>query len=130
MPPAASFDAYYREVLVRAIVRAGLEPVRADDLDKHGAITDQIPAGVSDAAVCVVDLTGRSSAVLYVAGMAHGAGKPVILLAQSPDDIPHDLRFGRYIVYRPGTAQWEDMLSLKLQAAIRDSVAVNFGTAP
>lgn len=122
MPSAASFDAYYREILVRAILRAGLQPVRADDLDKRGAITDQIRAGVSEAAICVVDLTGRSIATLYVLGMAHGMGKPVILLVQSPDDLPFDLRFGRYILYRPDTARWEDMLSMQLQSAIRESL--------
>jgi len=130
MPSATSFDAYYREILVRAILRAGLEPVPAYDIDKLHAITDQILAGVSEAAICVVDLTGRSSTVLYVLGMARGLGKPVILLVQSRDDLPYDLRNGRYILYRPGAARWEDMLSLQLQAAIRESGAVNFGTAP
>ena len=124
------FDAYYHQVLVRAILRAGLQPVRADDLDKHRAITDQIRDGVSEAAICIVDLTGRSTNALYVLGMAHGMGKPVILILQDPQDLPYDLKLGSYILYRPGTARWEDMLSLQLQAAIRDSAGINFGTAP
>jgi hypothetical protein len=130
IPAIASFDAYYREVLVRAIVRAGLEPVRAEDIDKHRAVTDQIFAGVSEAAICVLDLSSRSTTVLYALGLAHGLGKRIVLLAQSPDDVPYDLRFGRYIVYRPGTARWEDMLSLQLQAELRESLAVRLGTVP
>ena len=130
MPSGTAFDAYYNQLLVRAILRAGLEPVRADDIDKHRAIEDQIRSGVADAAACIVDLTGRNITVMYVLGVAHGMGKPVILLVQSPDDLPFDLRFVRYIVYRPGTARWEDMLSLQLQTAIRESAAVSSGTAP
>jgi hypothetical protein len=129
-PNAAPFDAYYREILVRAILRTGLEPIRADDIDKHRAVADQIRTGVSNAEVCVVDLTTRSITALYVLGMAHGMGKPLVLIAQSTDDLPYDLRLGRHIVYRPGAARWEDMLSLQLQAAIREIVGVNFGTAP
>ena len=130
LPSTASFDAYYRDIFVRAILRAGLQPVRADDIDKHAAMTDQIRAAVSEAAFCVADLTGRNTTVLYVLGMAHGMGKPVILIVQRQDDLPYDLRFGRHLLYRPGTARWEDMLSLQLQAAIRDTLAVNAGTGP
>jgi hypothetical protein len=122
LPPAASYDAYYREILVRAVLRAGLDPVHADHLDKHGAIAEQIRAGVSDAAICVVDLTGRSGAALYVLGLAHGIAKPVIVLVQNPDDLPYDLKLGHYILYRPGTAHWEDMLSLQLRTAIREGL--------
>ena len=130
LPSTASFDVYYREIFVRAIQRSGLQPVRAPDLDKHEAIRDQIPAGVAEAAMCIADLTGRSTTVLYVLGMAHAMGKPLVLVAQSMDDLPYDLRFGTHVLYRPGTARWEDMLSLQLQSAIRETVNVTFGTGP
>lgn len=130
LPATPVFDSYYRDKLVRAIQRLGLDPVRADDLDRRGAIWDQIRSGVAEAAICVVDITGRNSAALYVLGIAHGMNKPVVLLLQSPDDAPLDLRFGRNILYRPGTARWEDMLALQVESAIRDMLEVSRGTAP
>lgn len=124
LPPRAPFDEYYDKLLTRAITRAGLTPVRSDDLDRHRAVADRICSGVSDASVCILDLTGRSASVLYVMGLAHAMGKPVILLVQNIDDLPFDLRFSSYLLYRPGTAGWEDMLSLRLESAIRESAGV------
>ena len=128
LPPGSSFDSYYNQVFVRAIMRAGFRPVRADDIDRHRAIEYRIRNDVAEAAICVVDLTGRNVNVLYVLGLAHGMGKPVLLLVQNADDLPFDLRLVRHLLYRPGTAKWEDMLSLQLQGAIRDFVAASSGT--
>src|SRR5690349_4276479 len=92
MPSTPPFDTYYK-VLARAIVQAGLDPILADDMDRPRAIRDQIAAGLSEAAICVVDLTGRSLTSLYVLGMAHGTGKPLVQLVQNQDDLPFDLKF-------------------------------------
>jgi hypothetical protein len=75
---------------------------------------------MASAAVCIADLTGQTAGVIYVLGLAHGMGKPVILLVQSAGELPFDLRLRRHIVYHPAASKWEDMLSLQLQAALRD----------
>jgi hypothetical protein len=45
------------------------------------------------------DLTGKNGNVFYEAGIAHSLGKDVILITQSADDVPFDLRHLRYIQY-------------------------------
>lgn len=118
LPSSAPFDSYYKQILAGAIMRVGLEPVRAEDIGRPRAF-DQIREGVRNAAACVADLTGLSAGVLYALGLAHGLGTPVVLLAQSSDELPFDLRFVRYVVYHPGAARWQDMFSMQLQAALR-----------
>ena len=126
MPPGPSFDAYYK-VFARAITQVGFEAVRASEIDHPRVMRDQIFAGVANAAVCLVDLTQRNITPVYVLGLAHGMGKPVIQLVQNQNDLPFDLRFVQHLVYRPGAARWEDMLTLQLQNALRETVAVSPG---
>ena len=127
MPTAPPFEAYHN-LVAQAIVQAGLTPVFAEDMDHPRAVRDQISRGMSEAAICVVDLTGRGPIAIYVLGLAHGLGRPVVQLAQSEYDLPFDLRLMPHIIYRPGTARWEDMLSLQLQRAVRETLAVSSGT--
>src|SRR5579884_3627140 len=119
MPWGVPFDAYYK-VVARGLAQAGMEPVRADDIDRPRAIRDQIGSGIAEAAVCVIDVTGRSVTCMYALGLVHGLGKPMVLLSQNEADLPFDLRFVQHLTYRPGTARWEDMLALQLQTAVRD----------
>ena len=128
MPPGPSFDAYYK-IFARAILQVGLEVARAADIDHPRVMRDQIFTGVANASVCIVDLTQRNITPVYVLGLAHGMGKPVIQLVQNENDLPFDLRYAQHLVYRPGAARWEDMLTLQLQNALRQTVAVSPGRA-
>jgi hypothetical protein len=49
--------------------------------------------------VILADLTNKNPNVFYELGLAHAVGTPVILLAQSIDDVPFDLRPVRTIIY-------------------------------
>jgi hypothetical protein len=124
LPFSASFDRYYKQILARTILSAGLNPIRSEDIT-HPHTFEQISSGVAQAAVCIADLTGQTPGVIYVLGLAHGLGKPVVLLVQNAGELPFDLKLGRHIVYHPTASKWEDMLSLQLQAALRDIVPLS-----
>lgn len=96
------FDALFRDVYDEA--KAELEAVgfqcnRADDIWNNQHILDDIIELIETAAVVVCDLSKRNPNVFYEAGIAHTLGKEVILLTQSDDDVPFDLRSIRYIKY-------------------------------
>ncbi len=66
----------------------------------------------------VAELTGRNPNVLYELGIAHTLGKPVVMITQSLDDVPFDLRHHRSIPYTHtprGAQQLEEALSKTLQ---------------
>lgn len=79
-----------------------LKCVRVDEIRGPGRITTDIWTNINRARFLVADLTGRNSNVFYELGIAHALKKPVILLAQNPnEEVPFDLREVRYIRYDP-----------------------------
>jgi hypothetical protein len=62
--------------------------------------------------------TGKNPNVFYEVGVAHTVGKEVILVTQSMDDVPFDLRHLRCIVYEY-TPRGVRALEANLQNTIR-----------
>jgi hypothetical protein len=53
-------------------------------------------------------------------GLAHALAKPVILVAESMDDIPFDLRALRIIVYDKNHPRWGERLEEKVKSSIEE----------
>lgn len=85
-------DSYCEEIFGPAVESAGLEPKRADDLYRPSAIVHDIWDYVKKSRVMLAELTGKNPNVLYELGLAHAVGKPVIMVTQSMEDVPFDLR--------------------------------------
>jgi nucleoside 2-deoxyribosyltransferase len=49
--------------------------------------------------VILADLTRKNANVFYEVGICHALAKPVLLLAQSIDEVPFDLRHRRVLLY-------------------------------
>jgi hypothetical protein len=74
-----------------------------DDIWEHHAIVQDIVNLIAKARVVVCDCSGKNANVFYEVGIAHSLGKEVVLIAQSEDDVPFDLRHLRYVRYLPNT---------------------------
>lgn len=77
----------------------GLRCERADDIYDISGVMQSVWEGINRARLIIADLTGRNPNVFYELGIAHTLGKPVIMLTQSMDFVPFDLRHLRCIVY-------------------------------
>lgn len=121
MPFGDPFDNLYREVLAPAIKARGLEPCRADEINKPGVIVDQIWKGINDAKLCVADVSGRNANVMYELGLAHAIGKPVVQLVQDASDLPFDLKALRHIVYGVGTPSDKEALRSQLETMLTEA---------
>lgn len=106
MPFQAPFDEYYNEIIQPAGVAAGFRIQRADDIMGPGAFMQDIANSMKDATVILAELTGRNPNVFYELGLAHAWGKPVIMLTQSKDDVPSDLRGLKWISYSTVSPTW------------------------
>jgi hypothetical protein len=120
MPFGGWLDDYYETIYRPAIEKAGLEPHRADDLYRPSTIVNDIWAYTSRAKLLLADLTGKNPNVFYELGLAHALAKPVILVAESMDDIPFDLRALRIIIYDKNDPRWGDLLQEKVEGAVRE----------
>ncbi len=99
MPFGEGFDEIFGLFIAGAIDEAGFEVVRADDIRNQQNILKDVVAGINESALVVADLTGGNANVFYELGLAHGLGKRVILITQSVDELPFDLRSYRVIPY-------------------------------
>lgn len=98
MPFRTELDGVYAAV-TRACRNLGYECVRADEIDKPGAILVQIMRHVQESQVVIADLSGSNPNVFYELGMAHVRKENVILLTQEVGQVPFDLRHWRLIAY-------------------------------
>jgi TIR domain-containing protein len=89
------------EDFVRPIVegQCALTCERGDDVFGSNVVMDDIRSSIQAADIVVADLTGKNANVFYEVGIAHTVGKPVLLMAQSIDDVPFDLRHRRVLLY-------------------------------
>ncbi|WP_052948041.1 hypothetical protein [Aneurinibacillus tyrosinisolvens] len=77
----------------------GLRCQRADNIYDNRSIMEDIWTNINEAGIIIAELTGRNPNVFYETGIAHTVGKEVILIAQTMEDVPFDLRHLRCIVY-------------------------------
>ncbi|MFL6162642.1 MAG: hypothetical protein ACJ74U_10455 [Jatrophihabitantaceae bacterium] len=91
---------------------------RADDIWDDSVLVNDVVALIARSKVVICDLTGRNANVFYEAGIAHTLGREVVLITQSPDDVPFDLRHHRYIKYlgnSEGLVDLKDKLTGRLR---------------
>lgn len=99
MPFAAEFSEIYNLFIARALDNAGFEVFRADDIINQQNILQGIVSSIASSDLIIADLTGSNPNVYYELGIAHALGKPVVLLTQSIDELPFDLRSYRVVSY-------------------------------
>jgi hypothetical protein len=98
MPFHPKFDAVYA-ILQRTTTTAGLLFRRADDIWENPAVIQDVVSLIDRSNVVICDCTGRNPNVFYEIGIAHALGREVILITQTEEDIPFDLRHLRFVRY-------------------------------
>jgi hypothetical protein len=116
-------DRYYSEVYSPAVEDAGLEPHRADDIYRPSAIVHDIWAYVTKSRVILAEFTGKNPNVFYELGLAHAVGKPVVMITQSMEDVPFDLRSLRVLQYEIRDPEWSAVLRAKISSALKEVLA-------
>lgn len=111
------------EDFVRPVIeeQCALACERGDDVFGSNVVMDDIRSSIATADIVVADLTGKNANVFYEVGIAHTVGKPVLLMAQSIDDVPFDLRHRRVLLYEyspRGCKKLEKTLKENLDAMI------------
>ncbi len=120
MPFHQGFASVY-ESIQSAAESVGLRCRRADDIWENPAIIQDVVSLIDRSRIVICDCTERNANVFYEAGIAHTLGREVILITQSSNDIPFDLRHLRYIPYLnndQGRAELEAALTSRMQTLL------------
>jgi hypothetical protein len=99
MPFTEELEVIYADHIKKVAQKLNLRCRRADDIFSNSVIIEDIWDFINRARLIIADLTNKNPNVFYEVGLAHVVGKPVVLITQSIDDIPFDLRHLRHIVY-------------------------------
>ena len=120
MPFGGYFDIYYSDIYVPAIEAAGLSPRRADDLFRPSPIIHDIWQMTRDAKLILADLSTKNPNVFYELGLAHALSKPAILVTETMQDVPFDLKALRVLVYNKEKPDWGSELSKAITTSIKE----------
>ena len=120
MPFGGWMDDYYETIFCPAIESAKLIPKRADDLYRPSTIVHDIWEYTKQAKVVLANLTGKNPNVLYELGLAHAIAKPAILVTETLEDVPFDLRALRIIEYDKNSPEWGKLLQQNIEEAIKE----------
>ena len=72
---------------------------RVDDIWESHTVLQDIVSLIDRSRVVICDCSDRNPNVFYEIGISHSIGRDVILISQSSQDIPFDLRHLRYVEY-------------------------------
>lgn len=78
----------------------GLKCLRGDEEHITGETFPHILRLIAQSRLVVANLDGRNANVFYELGIAHALGKPVLLVASSPKDVPFDVRTTRIVFWQ------------------------------
>jgi hypothetical protein len=120
MPFAEAFREVY-DAIVQCADAVQFSASRADDFFTGGHIIEDILRSMGESEVIIADVTGKNPNVFYELGIAHMVKEiqNVLILTQTMDDIPFDLRSLRCIVYEQTDAGLR-VLKSRLNQALRE----------
>lgn len=123
MPFRDDLTPIYEDHLKRCAKRIGMSCGRADDFFSNKSIMEDIWSGICHARLVIADCTGRNPNVFYEIGIVHTLDKKTILIAQSVDDVPFDLRHRRVLVYQftpRGMSKFEEDFEKAVKSVLRE----------
>ncbi len=92
-----------RDAVGRALRETGAEAVFVDEAVVGAAWVDHVVELIRGSDAVVADVTRQAGNVMFELGVAHGLGKPLILLVSDDSDaeLPSDLAGFQYLTYSP-----------------------------
>jgi hypothetical protein len=118
MPFQETLRPIYEEHILPVARSLDLTCKRGDDFYSDDTIMDEVWSAIYHSKVCIAECTGLNANVFYEMGIAHTLGRSCILIAQSIEDLPFDIRHRRIIVYEntsSGLRKFRDSLKKAIQ---------------
>lgn len=119
MPFRKELAPIYEDHIKKVVKKLKLDTKRADDFFNTSEIIEDIWESICTARLIIADLTDKNPNVFYEVGIAHTLGKNVVLITQSIDDVPFDLRHLRHIQYEY-TPRGMQVLERRLSETIKN----------
>jgi hypothetical protein len=99
MPFNEESTAIFDQLIAQPLIEVGYRVRKADSVIDQRSVLSDIVLGINSADLIVADLTELNPNVFYELGIAHGLGVPTVLITQSLDEVPFDLKTYRTSEY-------------------------------
>lgn len=120
MPFRQEFNDVWIGGIRRACTELELNPIRVDMINKSTNITDDIVKSIESCHIAIADVTENNPNVMFELGYAMAKKKPIVIISQSSDFLPFDIRHLRTIVYSntwSGVEELKNKIKLFLEEA-------------
>ena len=107
--------------LLRPVLGARYDLVRADQISEPGSITVQIVKLLANADLTIADLTGLNANVVYELGVRHTINKPSIQLMDQDEQLPFDLIGERTIFFKHDDVKSLEKAKMDLKKAVQQT---------
>lgn len=96
------FDRRYRETIYPALLRAEVEPQRADEILGLNPVIEKIEAAIEAASICIAEVSEDNPNVWLELGYALALGRPTVILCEKAvrPKLPFDVQHRPIILYR------------------------------
>lgn len=121
MPFRQDFNDVWMGAINKACAELGLTAIRVDMINRSSNITEDIVQSIDACHVAIADVTENNPNVMFELGYAIAKEKPNIIISQSADYLPFDIRFLRTIVYSNSWSGIEELRS-KLVAFLKETL--------
>lgn len=119
MPFRPEFNDVWKGGIQRAARSEGFKAIRVDMINRSTNITDDIVESIDKCHLAIVDVTDNNANVMFELGYTLAKRKPNIIISQSADYLPFDIRNIRTIVYSNTWSGIED-LKVKIQDFLKE----------
>lgn len=110
MPFSQDFNDVWIGGIQTAAKNSGFHPIRVDTIARSANITDDIVDSIKNCRITIVDVTGNNPKVMFELGYVMALAKPYVIISQSVEFLPFDIRNIRTIVY---SNTWSGVEELK-----------------
>jgi hypothetical protein len=115
-------DRVFSFIIEPALRARGIAPVRSDQIEQAGRISDQMFRAILGHDLCIAVLTGANPNVYYELAVAQSAGRPVILLIEEGGVLPFDVQDLRVLTYDLHLESYDARTHIQRLEAFVDSI--------
>lgn len=96
------FDRRYKETIRPALIKAGVEPQRADEILGLNPVIEKIEAAIESASICIAEVSEDNPNVWLELGYALALNRPTVILCDKSirNRLPFDVQHRPIIFYR------------------------------
>ena len=104
-------DFVMRNIISPVANKSGYETLRSDIINTANTIDQDIISQLNDSDIVIADVTGTNPNVMFEIGYRTAVNKPLIVMAQSVNDLPFDIHNIRVFTYPTKLPDLNDLQS-------------------